>query len=228
MKMSKISAKQRGRQMVQRILTSLANEPQTVAELSARFNTTVSNMSLYIKRLRDAVPRQVYISSFNSNTGKYAGRPAPVYAAGSKPNAEFVPLRRPTPKKSVAERCEQVLAHLLQSPLSSVELAAKMFVVRDTALSYLTKLRREGKIHITRWAHPSKFKEGRGGSYTPIYAIGSKADKPRPKKESSAARNARKRKEPGYAESERKRAAKRRAIIKFSKKPQSIFAALGL
>lgn len=222
------SAKQRGRQMERRIVALLSETPMTISDMAARFQMTISNISFYIKRMRNSSPKLVYVSSFKENTGRYAGRPAPIYSAGSKPDLEFVPLRRPVPKISAQQRRERVLELLAEKPSSSIELGKKMFVVRDTALRYLTQLHNERQIYIARWVHPNKSQPGRGGSYTPIYAIGSKDDAPRPQKETSQARHARRRQNKAYVEAERQRAAKRRERSKNKVKPQGIFAPLGI
>lgn len=223
-----ISSQEMGRQKDRELVDMLRRQPMTIAEIAKIVGLTVSAVTYRVTRLRDTKPKRVYIKEFRSNCGIYAGRPAPVYAAGFLPDVEFVPLRRPTPKTSGAQRCEQILSILAGGPKSSMQISKRMHVCRDAALRYLTQMRREGRVYISRWIHPNELCKGRGGSYTPVYAVGNKKDKPKPAKESSADRNARKRKDPAYVEAERQREAKRRAMLKIRKTPQGIFAALGL
>lgn len=221
-----ISSQEMGRQKDRELVDMLRRQPMTISEIAKIVGLTVSAVTYRVTRLRDTKPKRVYIKEFRSNCGIYAGRPAPVYAAGFLPDVEFVPLRRPTPKTSGAQRCEQIIAMLLSGPKSSMQMAKKIHLSRDAVLRYVTEMRREGRIYISRWVHPNELCKGRGGSYTPVYAVGNKKDKPKPRKESSAARNARKRKDPEYVEAERKRAAMRRSKLRLCKTPQNIFSAL--
>lgn len=218
-----------GRQRMDSIVATLKRQPMTVVQLAAALGMGQSNVWVYLNKLRKAQPRRVYISAYKSNTGFGAGRPAPIFSAGNRPDVEFVPNNRPTRKTSAAERLQRVMELLTEKPRTSRELGECMHVVRATALIYVTQLRREKKIHVKRWKHPSAVNEECiGGAWSPVYAVGNKPDKPQPAAETSAQRHARRKLDPGYVADARRRRKQQYMREKALKKPQGIFAALGL
>lgn len=218
-----------GRQRVDSILAALKRQAMTLSQLAAALNLGESNAWMYVRKLRKAEPRRVYISGYKTNTGFGAGRPAPIFSAGNRPDVEFVPNNRPTRKTSAAERRDKVMELLTEKPRTSRELGECMHVVRATALIYVTQLRRENKIYVKRWKHPSTVnEEAIGGAWSPVYAVGNKPDKPQPVAETSAQRHARRKLDPAYVADARKRRKQQYMREKVLKKPQGIFAALGL
>ncbi len=211
------------------ILRALYDKPRTIVELAEVLGTVDSNVWAYLNRMRKATPKLVYISGYVSNTGKYAGRPAPVYSAGSKPDVEFVPLNIRGTKTSAAERREQILALLTEKKMTTLQLAAKLHLCGAAVQQHLKHLRDDKKVYIAKYQHPKvKNPEGRGSSWAPLYAVGSRKDAPRPKKETTSERHARLRKDPEYLAYVNKRRRLRHELAQIRKKPQNIFSALGL
>lgn len=206
-----------------RIVAHLQQGPESADRMCAALGLLYSNLWRYIKRLR--AEKRIHISGWEPRQG----RPAPIYSAGDRPDVEFVPLRRPVPKISAAQRRVKIIELLTTKPRTSMKLAEAMHVGRDGVLRYLTEMRRERAVYVARWQHPNKTRgAGLGGRWSPVYAVGNKPDAPMPPKETSKQRHDRLSKDSAYvARCVRKRKA-RHTVERHLKKPQGIFAALGL
>jgi predicted ArsR family transcriptional regulator len=94
----------------ERVITLLQRKPMTAKELGDALDLAPARARWYINHLRTSEPKRVYIKRFSPN---YAGYPAPVYAAGSRPDAVYTPK---TPKElhqdamRDPERRERILA----------------------------------------------------------------------------------------------------------------------
>lgn len=206
------------------IIASLYNSPKTNAKLCAAVGLGRASVALYLVRLHDE-PRQAYIIGHEMRNGS----PAPVWAAGDSPDVEYVPQSRPTPKTSAEERIQQVLSLLTSRRMTMRQLASKMYVTQATAGRYVTKLRRDGKVYVYRWIAPYNAYPGtRAATWIPVYAVGDNLDMPMPKQESSSARHARLHAHEGYRDERNEKRRLRYQVEKTRKKPNTIFAALGL
>jgi len=210
------------------ILESLAAEPKTAAQLCEALDMKHSNLTVYIRRLRAA--RRVFVCDHDRRKGDHAGRPAPIFAAGSEPDVEFVPQSCPRPKIIADQRRQRVLELLVEKPRTRQELADCMFLCVEAAGKYVTEMRRpeNRRLYIIDWRHPSKVHNSTaGGDWTPVYAVGTKPDKIKPV-EGKKARHARLQRIPEYREGRNLKRKARYAVEKATKKKQGIFAALGL
>lgn len=213
------------------ILDALRAKPMTTQQIADAIGASNSSVAIYLRRLLESVPAKVYVSRYEPNLGKYAGRPAPIYSAGNKKSVEFVPLSCPVPKISSAERRAKILELLEAQPMTVNQLAVKMFIVRGTVSKHMTALRNaaERQVYIKSWDHPSKVaEEGKGGDWAPVYAVGDKKDKPKPKQETPSQRHKRLSKDQSYVLQRRLKRRLRYNVEKLRGKPQGIFAALGL
>jgi len=221
------SQKKHGRQQEQRIIVSLQQQPKSTKQLADALGMGRSNTAIYLARMR-AEPRRVFICGYE----KQAGRPTPIYAAGCRPDVEYVPLSRPTPKTSHAQRLEQTLALLSEKPRTLRELGPAMNVVPGAAGKFVRILRTAKQVRIAGWRHPSAVSpNGTGGDWAPVYAIGSAPDAPKPPRETSKERNARLHKNKDYRAARNKARRDRYQVEKVVKKhtkagPQPWFAAL--
>jgi len=215
----------RAQSQEQRILEALTDRVQTMDQLIETIGLKRAAISGYLRHLRQE-PRRVYVCGHEPRLG----RAASIFAVGDKPDVEFVPLARPAPKKSAAERRQQVLDLLAEKPRTRAELAQCMHLVTEGAGRYVTALRRpeNRQLYIIDWRHPSEVHQSNaGGDWTPVYAVGTKPDKRKPV-EGKRARHARLQKDPEYRHARNVKRRARYAIEKHTKKKQGIFAALGL
>lgn len=216
--------KEMGLQREQQIIASLRESPKTNAQLCDATGLRRASIALYLVRLH-AEPKRAYIMGHEMRSGS----PAPIWAAGDNPDAEYVPQSRPMPKTSAEERIQQVLSLLTSRRMTTRQLANKMHVTQATAGRYVTKLRRDGKVYVYRWIAPYKAYPGtRAATWIPVYAVGDKPDVPMPAQESSSSRHARLHTSVEYREDRNKKRRLRYVVEKTRKKPNTIFAALGL
>jgi hypothetical protein len=216
-----------GEARAQQLVDALSAKPMTVEQLAAELGMCVSSIAIYVARLRTE-PKRIYVSGYARRT---SGMPAVIWSAGAQPDVEFVPLSMPTRKTSAAERIEQVLALLTESPRTLRELGDAMHMVRRAAGRYLTILRNQDdkRVYIKAWLHPSVgFPGQRAGAWAPVYAVGSKPDKPMPAKETSAQRHARRYKRPEIREAEALRRKRDYILKKARSKPTTWLTALGI
>lgn len=176
-----------------RIISSLNKAPKTVEALAAELGRCPSGVSLYLKRMR--AEGRLYVSGHIPSLGAFAGCPAKIWSVGNRPDVEYVPLRRPTPKTSAQERRDTVLRLLAEQPRTVRALAAAMHIVYETAGRYVGQLRKQERrqVYIAKWSHPREIspESTKGGDWTPVYAVGKKPDAPKPKRETSKERHAR-------------------------------------
>jgi predicted ArsR family transcriptional regulator len=78
---------------IQRVIELLQRKPMTAKELGDTLDLAPARARWYINHLRTSEPKRVYVKRFSPN---FAGYPAPVYAAGNKPDAVYTPK---TPKQ---------------------------------------------------------------------------------------------------------------------------------
>jgi hypothetical protein len=179
-----------------RIIASLAEKPKTVEQLAEEMHLCPSGVALYLKRMRTA--HQVYVCDHEKRNGS----PAKIWAAGNRPDAEYVPQSRPMPKTSAEERRAQVLELLAEKPRTIRELGPAMHLVSEAAGKYVRALRQPGnrQLHIAKWLHPREVDptSTKGGDWAPVYAVGAKPDAPKPERETSRTRHARMQKDREY------------------------------
>jgi len=80
--------------------------------------------------------------------------------------------------KDISPSMQRILDLLrIDAPLSPIEISLQAFVARTTLEGggYLRKMKEMGLIHVEGWA------KNHNGFTTPLYALGAKADCPRPK-----------------------------------------------
>lgn len=206
----------RGIRQEMRILASLKESPKTSKQLAESLSIGLSNVSIYTCRLREA--GQIHI-------GTYApvkiGRPAPLWALGDGVDAVYEAKRKQKQLPVIESRMVKVRAFLTE-PRTALELANHLCVTPGRARFYLKLLREEQGVFICDWRHP-----GKRGDRAPVYKIGRKFDIPK----FGETRAERYRKEMADPDKKARIIAKRQArdnIIALRKKPQGIFAALGL
>ena len=73
-----------------RILDALSEKPMTVWQLADGLFMSPSSVFKYLKRMRTGEPRTVHVQDFEPAPG----RPRPIYAAGSLPDAQPKKPRR--------------------------------------------------------------------------------------------------------------------------------------
>jgi biotin operon repressor len=186
-----------GRKQEMRALAALRQKPMTTQQLADALGLCRSSAANYIVRLR-AEPQQIYVSGHEQRQGS----PAPVFAVGARPDVEYLPQSIPAPKPSKEQRCAQVLKLLAEKPATARQLGPRMNVVPGTAMKYIAMLRDPAnkQVFILKWLHPRQVdpKNTVGGDWAPVYAVGNKADKPKPPAETSAQRHARLHKDRDY------------------------------
>jgi DNA-binding CsgD family transcriptional regulator len=209
--------KERGERQEQRIIECLMAGPKTVTTLAALLAMSRCNAEIYMRRMHKA--DRIHIATYEKRTG----RPAPVWAVGQKTDAEYVPNRRPSPVRTVAERVEQV-KELLKAGHTSRELAEKLCVTRGRAQHYVQLLRKAGNVsvRIIGWRHP-----GHRGDLAPIYRIGCGEDAPKPR-ETRAQRYAKEKANPEKYERILRKRRVRHLVDMAKKRPNGIFGALGI
>lgn len=209
------------------ILDLLKTGPKTRKQIVDALGAGSSSISAHLVQLHEA-PKRIYVCGHEPN---HQGMPAKVWALGDKPDVEYVPNERPAAKTSAEERRQQVLTLLREQPRSAQQLVGAIHVVKKTISIYIAQLRdpENRKLFIVKWlpageAYPDK----RASAWVPVYAVGSKPDAPMPAPETKAARYARMKLSKEFCEGERRRAKIYYTVKKARKKPQGIFAALGI
>lgn len=213
-----------GQRRAQAILDLLASGPMSRQQLSRALAAASSSIAMHLERLHAA--KRIHVCGHIPN---HMGMPATLWALGNLPDVEYVPLSRPMPKTSAAERREQVLRALGKKPRTSLQLAESIHVVKKTASVYIAQLRRDKRLYIVKWiAGGTLYPDSRASSWVPVYGVGNEPDAPTPKRETRAARHARLSKDSAFRQAERQRARVYYLIKRAKKKPQTIFSALGL
>jgi hypothetical protein len=186
----------KGKLQEERIIASLFVAPKTVEQLASALGKCPSGIALYLKRMR--AERRVFICSHEKRNGS----PAKIWAVGDRADVEYVPLDRPTPKISAAQRRAQVLRLLKEQPRTIRQLAPLMHTVYETAGRYVGQMRKGAnrQIYILTWRHPRETNPNStyGGDWAPVYAVGNEPDAPKPARETSKERHARAHKDKEY------------------------------
>lgn len=211
--------KDRGERQKQRILELTAVAPMSARDLAAAVHLTVSAVLLHTKAMMRETPRRMHIAALVP-AGK--GKPTPMYGPGDLPDAVYEPVRLPSKPDRVETRMGQLVELLEQGSCTAEQAALKMHLSISRAREYVRRLRDMRWAYIADWIKP----EGRG-DLAPSYALGIRADKPKPRE----TRAERWRKERGDAEKYRRILAQRRHLhlrAKLKTKPNGIFGALGL
>lgn len=213
--------RERGERQENRILATLKECPKSSQEIATTLAMSRCNVELYMRRMHKQ--SRVHISSHQR---RHSGRPAPVWAVGKREDAEFVPNKFPSPVQSVADRLVHV-KEFLKSGCTSRELGIKLCVTRGRAQKYIQMLKEaavDGRkvIYIMGWRHP-----GHRGDLAPIYKMGNRPDVEKPK-ETRAQRYAKEKADEDKYERTLQKNRIRHRIAAAKKKPQGIFAQLGL
>lgn len=220
--------KEKGEARLQTVLAAISARPMTIKELAEAVGFSQSSASNYMLKL-NAEPRRVYVCG---HTKSHGGIPGDVWAAGNLSNVEYVPLDRPARKTTSGERLQQVIDLLTKNgPMTVRQLAKHMHMVPRAAGKYVKLLRDQTPraLCISSWLHPAIASPGsRPCTWVPVYAVGHKKDKVRPLRETSAERHARLHSNPEYRKKKNEARRHYHIVMKARKKPQSIFAALGL
>jgi predicted ArsR family transcriptional regulator len=207
----------RGERQIARILAAVANEPMTARELAAHVNLHVSSVLIYTQRLM-AEPRQLRVAAYAPCS---RGKPAPMYGPGDAPDVDYIGTRKPR----VGERLEKQRARVLAamaSPCTAEQLGVKLSLTVSRARVYIRELRKAKQAYIQSWASPPA-----RGDLAPVYALGSKADKPKPRQ----SRALRYKLEKADQDRHDRNLAKRRArydVAKAVARPNTWLSALGV
>ncbi len=166
----------RTERQVTRILEAVSVRPMTTKQIAAHLNMSVSAVLIYT-RLLMAAPRRLHIVDHLRPPNR--GRSAPVYAAGNLPDAPFVPWPK-LPKEQKPDRInlqrDRVLAAMAE-PCTAAQLGMRVHLTQSRARFYIHELRQSKQAFICAWESPP----GRGFP-SPVYALGSKRDKKKPRK----------------------------------------------
>lgn len=151
--MARNKQKAKGKLQEARIIASLKQKTKTTAQLADALGMCRSNAAIYLARLH-AAPRRIFVIDHEKRTGS----PAPIWAVGSRPDAEYVPHARPTPKTSHAERLARALELLTEKARTVRELGPAMNVVPGTVARYVRDLRNAEpkQAFIKTWRPPSE------------------------------------------------------------------------
>lgn len=200
-----------------RIMDALADGPMNTKALAEKLHLSRTIILKYLHQLGQE-PRLVRVSGYDDRHG----RPAPIYALGSEADEVFVrQADRPRPGR-VAMRRQQIIDALTGSPMTCEQLSNIIGIQRSPIRNYLAELRNERRVHISGWTKAIK-----QGDIAPIYGLGNRPDAPKPRK----SRQQRWKEEKADPERYDRIKAKKRAAYAVDvavKKPQGIFAALGL
>lgn len=210
--------KARGVANEQRILSLLSEQPMTLHELADAMGHSVASMYLYRTRLM-AQPKRIHVCAYIPNGHK----PSPVYAAGGRPDVEFVGGRKPRQPEDRKTKQRRRLREVLEGQaLTADQVGLKMHLSTSRARIYISELRALGQAYIARWQHP-----GKQGDHAPVYALGNKPDAPKPRQ----SRAQRYKQEVGTPERHDRLKSRRRlhyAIAKARQEPASWLTALGV
>lgn len=199
-----------------RILAAIATDSMTTQQLADRLHLSRGATQLHLTAMMTETPRRVHISGFAQVTFKSKG--APMYLAGDKEDAKYVKVSRLKGRISARERKQQILKRLAIANMSGTELVESTGLQR--ARVYIAELYAAGKIHIGGW-RPSLV----GGSPIQLYAKGHGSDVQKPPRQSEHEKRAR------YwakLKSDPHRHGMYLLTARLRKKPQSVFAALGI
>lgn len=211
--------KERGERQKQRILDLVASEPMTAKQLAESIHLSLTAVLLHTKAMMRSAPRRLRIAGYVPSS---IGKPAPLYGPGEAPDTAYDPIRKAKLLDRVETKAALIRKHLEEAPRTAEQLGNLAHMSPSRTRFYLRRLRDAGEVYIKSWAPPP----GRG-DLSPVYAIGSRTDKKKPKK-TRAETYAKEKADPErLARIQAKRRA-RHTLEKYRKNPQGIFAALGL
>ena len=189
-----------------------------------------SSVANYIQSLK-ANPKRIYIVDFERALQGGGGRETPVWAAGNKPDAEYVRLNIPSRMKTPDERRQQILDIIAVEPMTINQIAAKIYLSNETVRKYLVSMRKKGnkRAYIARWIPPYvRISPSYGGDWAAAYLAGDRRDSPKPTPETPSQRHHRKMKSAEYRQERRKKSKANYLLKQMRKKKQNIFSAIGL
>lgn len=210
--------RERGEFQRKKILALLSSGPMSSQNIADKVFLERTAVLLHIQELR----RQGLVR-IAGHVMQSRSREIPLYGLGGEPDAVYVKAKYLQPKCYEEQRAkvrDAILAQLEVSPATAPELAIFLGLSNPTIRKYLPKMQGAGLIHRAAWVK----KEG-GGIQVAIWAIGEKPDAPKHKLI--------KRARLGHLPQHqidllwKKREAKEIVSIA-KKKPQGIFAALGV
>lgn len=197
----------RGAYQISRVLAALTT-PMTIPQLAPALHLSEDGVRRYIKRLCAA--KQIRVSGWQQTA---TGRVAPIYGLGGDPDAVY--------GEAICDRREAcILAHLAECDHTSQQLAVKMGRCVTHVCAMMVSLRALKRVHVASYVEP----EGRG-SFTPVYALGDRADAPMRKKPTSARRKHRLEQNRDW---KLRTAAIHATLLHATARQQNPFSALGL
>lgn len=203
--------------MEARILAILADAPLGDSDLYEQLGISRSGAVLYTKRLRKAGKLHVC-----GHRLLPSGHMRPVYGLGNHPDATHARKRKAKRGDVKAKNTAAILAAL---PGESHAVAVRAKMSTNSALRYLLELRRAEprQVRIASYRHP-----GKGGPWVPVYELGSAPDALAPGAESKAASKRRRGLHKRPVDGAATKQAVAQTIASAIRKPQGIFAALGV
>ena len=213
------TSKEIGDRQKQKILAQVATQPMSARDLAAKVHLTVSAVLLHTKQMMSETPRRLRIAGYDA-TGR--GKPAPLYGPGDAPDAAYEAKRKPKQPDRVEARMGKLVETLEQGSYTADQLGILLCLSASRVRKYIRNLRDMRWAYISDWLAP----EGRG-DLAPVYALGMKADKPKPRQ----TRADRYRKERADPEKYSRILAQRRHLYQraqLKQRPNTIFGALGL
>lgn len=202
-----------------KILTLLEQGPTSSQDLADKIFLTRSAVLLHLKCLRDA--GKVRIAAYET---QFRSREIPLYAPGSAPDAPYVKVRnRPENKAYEVQRAKvrgAILAQLRAGLATGPELATLLGLSHPTIRKYLPKMRAERLVYRAAWVSRTE-----GGRRMALWAAGNADDASQDTVIKAHA-------PVGLTYEQHdllRRKNEARTILKIArKKPQGIFAALGV
>lgn len=213
------TAKEIGDRQKQKILDQVAEKPMSARDLAGKVHLTLAGVLFHTKQMMRETPRRLRIADYEH---RGQGKPAPLYGPGDAPDAVYEAKRKPKLPDRVEARMGQLVEALERGSYTADQLGLLLHLSASRVRKYIRDLRDMRWAYISEWLAP----EGRG-DLAPVYSLGMKVDKPKPRQ----TRAERYRKEKGDPEKYRRLLAQRRHLYqraKLKQKPNTIFGALGL
>lgn len=167
--------KERGELQRRKIVALLESGPHSAQDIARGVHLTRGAVLLHIRQMREA--GQVRIAS---HVMQYRSREIPLYGLGDAPDAEYVRSKdRLAPNSFDVQRekvRQMILNQLKIARATAPELAILLGLANPTMRKYLPMMREENLIHRAAWA-----KKDGGGIQVAIWAVGNKPDAPKDK-----------------------------------------------
>lgn len=213
------TSKEIGDRQKQKILALVGAQPMSAKDLAGKVHLTLSGVLIHTKQMMAETPRRLRIAGYVLGG---PGKPTPLYGPGGEPDAVYEAKRKPKQPDRIETRMGQLVEVLQEGEFTVEQLALRMHLSLSRVREYVRRLRDMRWAYISSWIAP----DGRG-DLAPAYALGIRADKPKPRK----TRAQRYREERADPEKYRRILAQRRHLhqrAKLKQKPNTIFGALGL